>query len=283
MLLAAVPILMTGCKKEAANGTSNVQFKLTDAPGQYDALNIDIKGIQAHSQTSGWVTLNSSLGVVNVMNYVNGNSTLIAQGDFQAGAIDQVKLILGADNSVVVNGATYTLQNSAALQSGLTVNMNNQIQAGGNYIWTIDFDAAQSVTAAGSGNFQLTPVIRLIVDSLSSSGGGTISGGINTGGSGSSGGINIGGSGSVVIGGSTTGSIAGSISPAGLASVCITGSNGSGTCTMTDISGHFMLQAVGAGTYSVTITPVVPTVSAHTISNVNVSAGATTNLGVVAM
>jgi hypothetical protein len=310
VLLAAMPLLtIVGCKKDAKNA-SNVQFKLTDAPANFDALNIDVQGVMVHTQGGGWVTLQSSLGVINILNYVNGNSTLIAQGSFQAGTIDQVKLLLGANNNIVVNGVTHSFQTGGALQSA--INLNSQLQAGGSYVWTIDFDAAQSVTTTGTGTFQLTPVLRLIVDSASAmangsgginvggSGSGTATGGINAGGTGTgsaTGGINVGGSGSggvnaggstggsgtVVVGGSASGSLSGSISPAGIASVCITGPNGNSVCTMTDLSGNFSIQAVGSGSYSVTITPTLPLLSAQTVTNVSVSAGHNTSLGVITL
>jgi hypothetical protein len=70
----------------------------------------------------------------------------------------------------------------------------------------------------------------------------------------------------------------------GIASVCLTGSNGSTFCTMTNLSGQFSMQAVTAGTYTVTITPTISLLgSVHTLSNVNIAAGQTTNLGIVAM
>jgi len=289
LLLAAMPIIfLAGCKKDMKSASaSTMRFNITDAPANFDALNIDVQAIKVHT-TSGWVTLNSSLGVINILSYVNGSSTLAAQGEVTAGSVDQVQLILGSNNSVVVNGTTYPLLASGSLQTALTTNLSGQLQAGGTYVWTIDFDAAQSVTANGAGNFQLNPVIRLIVDSasLNATASGNGSGSINIGGSGS-GSINVGGStsggGSVVISGNATGSITGSISPAGIASVCVTGPNGGSICTMTDLSGHFTLQAVSAGNYSLTITPVISIFGAHTIANVNVTGDATTNVGVVSM
>ena len=291
LLLAAMPMLMISCKKESKNAASNVQFKLTDAPANFDALNIDVTGIMVHTQTGGWVTLHSSLGVINILSYVNGNSTLIAEGSFE-GTIDQVQLMLGSNNSVVVNGVSHALSNSSSLQTALNLNLNGQLQGGGTYTWTIDFDAAQSVVTSGTGTFQLSPVIRLIVDPASISanasgvtGGvsGSGAGGINIGGSGSGSGSVTGG-GTVVVGGSTTGSITGSLSPAGIASVCVTGSNGQSICTITDLSGHFTVQAISSGTYSVTITPALSLLGGvHTISNVSVAAGQTTNVGAVVL
>jgi len=283
MTLAVVPLMIAGCKKEMKSQASNVQFKLMDAPAQFDALNIDIQGVMAHTQAGGWVTLQSQLGVTNILNYANGNTTVIAEGSFPAGNMDQVKLVLGSNNTVVVNGTTYSLS-AAAVQSGLTVNLNSQLQAGGNYSWTFDFDAAQSVTAMGSGSFQLNPLIRLIVDSISTmataSGSSTGTGGITIGGGGGSGSAS--GSGSVVISG-LTGNITGNIGSIGLASVCATGSNGTSVCTMTSVTGNFSLQAITAGSYTLTITPMVSLTAPHSIPNVTVNAGQTTNLGAVVM
>jgi len=285
MILAVVPLLITGCKKEMKSQASNVQFKMTDAPAQFDALNIDVQGIMAHTQAGGWVTLQSQLGVTNILNYANGNTAVIAEGSFPAGIMDQIKLVLGSNNSVVVNGTTYQLS-ASVIQSGLTVNLNNQLQAGGNYVWTIDFDAAQSVTANGSGGFQLNPVIRLIVDSISASS--FISGGVtgSVGATGSGGGsINIGGSGGATGTGTVTvtgltGNITGSIGSIGLASVCATGPNGNTVCTMTSAIGNFSLQAISAGSYTLTITPMVSLTGPHSL-NVTVNAGQTTSLGII--
>ena len=295
VLLVVVPMMMIGCKKEGKSGTtSNVKFNLTDAPANFDSLFIDVQSLQVHTVASGWVTLTSSLGIINILSYVNGNSTLAAQGDISAGAIDQIRLVLGSNNSMVVSGHSYSLAaaSSAALQSALTINVSGMLNPGSNYVFTLDFDAAQSVTSTGSGNFQLTPVIRLIVDQTTTASTSLTLGGVNAGGTDSNS-INLStgitvhgsgtGSGSVSISGSGTGNIAGSLGIAGLVSVCITGTNGSTFCTMTSVTGLFSMQALSAGTYTVTIAPISIVGSVHVISNVVVTAGQTTNLGIVAM
>ena len=294
MLLTFASLMMVGCKKEGKSGTtSNVKFNMTDAPANFDSLNIDVQSIQVHTTAGGWVTMASSLGTINILSYVNGSTALVAQGDISAGGIDQIRLVLGSNNSVVVGGHSYNLSasSSAALQSGLTINVSGMLNPGSNYVFTIDFDAAQSVTAMGSANFQLTPVLRLIVDQTTTASTSLTLGGSNTGTTDSnsinlSSGISVKtsgtGSGSVTISGSGTGNISGSLGIAGLASVCVTGSNGSTFCTMTSLTGTFSMQVLTAGTYSVTITPTIPQLGGvHVISNVVVTAGQTTNLGIV--
>lgn len=302
-LLVAVTItLLSSCNKQAKEQTARVKFNITDAPAQFDALNIDISSIQVHTEANGWVTLQSSLGVINILEYVNGETAVIAEGEIAAGNIDRIRLVLGSSNSVVANGVTTMLENTSELQSRLNIALNTNLQANGNYEWTIDFDAVQSVVATASGQFEFTPTIRLVVNPIqistttSGTGSGSTTGGINTSGSGSVSGSTSGsitviesgsgtssGGGSVVVDGMGTGNISGSISSAiGLASVCVTGSDGACVCTMTDATGRFAIQAISSGTCSIKIDPVLPLLSTHTISNINVTAGQTTNIGLIA-
>ncbi|HRG90840.1 MAG TPA: DUF4382 domain-containing protein, partial [Chitinophagales bacterium] len=245
----AATLLAASCNKKASDQTSKVAFKITDAPAQFDALYIDVQGVEVHTQGGAWVTYSSTLGVINILDYVNGNATVIAEGEISADAtIDQIRLMLGSQNSVVVNGASYSLNNSAALQQQLTIYTSNQLQAGGSYEWTIDFDAAQSVVATGNGQFTLSPTLRLIVDpvtftgTIAANGTGTVNIGGGTGGGTGSGSA----SGTITVTG-LTGNITGGIGTTmGLASVCI--SNGTNTfCTMTSASGQFNFQAVATG------------------------------------
>jgi hypothetical protein len=271
MISVAVPMMvLVGCKKKEAE-SSAVRFMLTDAPGEYDAVNVDIQAIEVHSETEGWVTFSSNLGVVNLLDYMNGQTTLITEGEIKAGKITQARLVLGSNNSVVVNGVTYQLSTPSAMQAGLHVNLNNQLQAGEDYSFTIDFDAAQSIVATGSGSFTLKPTLRLIAAGstfINGSGGGSVV---------------IDGSGTVV-NSDVTGTISGSVSTTtGLAIVYAEDAEGHVTSTMTGLTGNFMLQAMQSGSYTVTIDPILPIINSKVMSNVNVSAGQTTTLGLVTL
>lgn len=303
MIVAALSVVsvatLVGCKKDGTNSQgTNVKMMLTDAPGDFDAVYIDVEAIRVHTDAQGWVTYNSNLGVINILDYTNGESTLLANVNLEANAhVNQIRLILGSDNSVVVDGQTFALSTPSAQQSGLKINLDHTFSGGGDFTWTLDFDAAQSVVAQGNGGYQLKPVVRLIVDNetaiaLNNNGGGSGSVDIDLDNDGIID-IDADEETAVIINGSVTGNISGSINNiGGLAVVTATQISGSGSgsgggmatvSTVTALSGNFNLSAMSAGTYTITIDPLIPLLQTRTMESVTVTGGQTTNLGLVAL
>jgi hypothetical protein len=249
--LAIVSMMMAaGCKKDKVE-EATVNFRLTDAPANYDALFIDVQGIEVQTSTNGWVTLNSSLGVVDLLTLVNGKDTLIAGGQF-SGRVSQVRLILGSNNSIVVNGTSYPLDVPSGEQSGLKINLQQDLQAGEVYEWTIDFDAAKSIVQTGAGDYKLKPVLRAFATDIMT--------------------------GNTVV----TGNIYGTVSPIAFASVCAISASNDTMCSMTSLTGGFMIQGLDPGTYTVVVTP-TGLLNAKVVSNVTVTASQSTNIGIVVL
>jgi hypothetical protein len=248
--LAVTSMMMAaGCKKDK-NDSATVNFRLTDAPANYDALFIDVQGIEVHTDVDGWVTVNSSLGVIDLLTLVNGKDTLIASGQF-SGKISQVRLILGSNNSIVVSGTSYPLDVPSGEQSGLKINLHQDLTAGATYEWTIDFDAAKSIVLTGSSNYKLKPVLRAFATNVTGSS-------------------------------ATTGNIYGTVAPVTLASVCAISASNDTACTMTSITGGFMIQGLNPGIYTVVVTPSLP-FNAQVVSNVAVVASQSTDIGVIGL
>jgi hypothetical protein len=246
MSLTILSMLMAaGCKKDDDKNPATVNFKLTDALANYDALYIDVQGVEVHTDVDGWVTVNSSLGVIDLLTLVNGKDTLIASGQF-TGKISQIRLILGSNNSIVENGTSHQLDVPSGETSGLKINLHQDLQAGAVYEWTIDFDAAKSIVVTGSNEYKLKPVLRAFADA------------------------------SVT----TDGSIYGSVSPIVLASVCAINSSNDTVCSMTSLTGGFAIQGLAPGNYTVVVEPPFP-LNAQVISNVSVTANQSTNIGLV--
>ncbi|HET8572309.1 MAG TPA: DUF4382 domain-containing protein [Edaphocola sp.] len=166
-LLPAVIIaslLISSCSKNDDDSTpaASVHFYLTDGPANYDEVNIDVRSVQVHTdRDNGWQTLALIRpGIYNLNALRNGTDTLLSRATLPAGDLSQIRLILGTDNSVVVNGQSYPLATPSAMQSGLKFNFHQTLAADGAYDIWIDFDAHKSVVKQGNSSYALKPVIR---------------------------------------------------------------------------------------------------------------------------
>ncbi len=163
---ASLLLFTQSCKKDSSNnnnntGTAKVAVHMTDAPGDFDAVNIDVQSIEIGTESGGWITLPLYRpGIYNLLNFRNGLDTLMTNADIPAGRITQMRMILGTQNSVTVKGVNYPLSTPSAQQSGLKFNLQADLVANGSYAFWIDFDAGKSVVEQGNGDYSLKPVIR---------------------------------------------------------------------------------------------------------------------------
>lgn len=155
-------VVFNACNKsEDTSGTANLKIMLTDDPATYDEVWVDIRSIEIHSDIGGWEAYDLlHPGVYNLLDFSNGLDTLIADLVLPAGRASQMRLILGDDNTVVVDGTPYDLATPSAQQSGLKFNIHQDLAPNGSYRIWIDFDAGRSVVNTGSGTYILKPVIR---------------------------------------------------------------------------------------------------------------------------
>jgi len=248
-LAAGAVLSLTSCKKDG-EGTARLQVRLTDAPGDYQAVHVDIKGIEINSGEgeTGWVALQSVRpGAYDLLKLTGGLDTLLATEELPAGRISQIRLILGENNTVKTGNQVYALKTPSAQQSGLKLKVNATLTEGITYTILLDFDAARSVVSAGnSGGFNLKPVIRSVAEAQS-------------------------------------GAIKGSVSPA-LAAPAVFAIAGTDTVSTAyaDAAGSFLLRGVKPGTYKVVIQP-KEGYQDHATKNVSVTLGNVTTLAPVAL
>jgi hypothetical protein len=250
MFFAVCAIIMTasmiGCESESKN--ARIQIWLTDAPGDYDEVNVEILGVEVHAdggdQNSGWQGLAIEDGVYDLLELTNGLDTLLGTIELPAGRISQVRLKLGNDNSIKVGDDVHDLVTPSGQQSGLKIQVHKVLQEGLTYKILLDFDVARSIVLQGNGTYSLKPVIRAITEAQD-------------------------------------GAIKGSVSPAEStpAIYAILGTDTIAT-TFSDESGKFLIRGLAAGSYTVGFAP-NSNYEPFAKENVSVSIGSVTDMGVV--
>jgi len=243
LLISIFALFITSCNKSKDKAHLTVQ--LTDAPGNFSAVNIDLASVEITGDKTGVVLLNAEPGIYNLLDLSNGASKLIASGDLDAGTVEQIRLILGTNSSVTVNSVEYPLATPSALQSGLKLQVNKVFAPGVSYSILLDFDASQSIVLQGNGQYQLKPVIRTIDTAIS-------------------------------------GAINGSVTPIGAIATVTATANGISYSTVTNSSGMFLIAGLPAGTYDITVTPILPLLPV-TVTSKTVTIGNSTNVGVIAL
>ena len=238
-------LMLSACSDDE---NARIQVLLTDAPGDYEEVNIDIQDVQINrteGTSSGWESIDiENKGVYNLLELTNGLDTLLGTLSLPSGRISQIRLVLGTNNSVKVAGTVKELTAPSAQQSGLKINLQQTLKDGVTYRILLDFDVARSIVARGNQMYSLKPVIRAIVEA-------------------------------------TTGGIRGDISPveANPAIYAINGTDTVGT-TFPDADGKFLLRGILGGTYKVSFVPKTGYLT-KTVENVVVTSGSVNNMGTV--
>lgn len=221
-LFTLLGLFLFSCSEDTKN--ARLEIRLTDAPGDYEEVNIEILEVKVHAEDgegeNGWKSLDVNSGVYNLLELTNGLDTLLGTVELPAGKISQVRLILGSENTIVDDGEVYDLKTPSAQQSGLKVKVNANLVEGITYTILLDFDVARSIVKTGAPDkYILKPVIRAIAEA-------------------------------------TTGAIKGTLSNpiAKPAVYAIVDADTVGT-TFANEEGQFMIKGLPAGTYTISFSP----------------------------
>lgn len=252
LILFSTVLLTPSCKKDA--GTSRLTVYLTDAPADYDEVNIEVVAIQVKASSDpgegGWQTMPMPVSPViyNVLEFANGMETLLSTFELPAGKVSQLRLILGDNNTIVVNGVAepLPLEVPSGEESGLKFNIHADLIAGIEYKLWIDFDVLRSIVDNGAGDYILKPVIRTFNEA-------------------------------------TSGAIKGVVSPAD-ANATVEAMNGVGVLSAIPdpVTGEFLIRGVPDGTWSVLIDGNNGYID-KTINNVIVTTGVVADIGSITL
>lgn len=158
-------MMAAACQKEEMGG-ARMQVNLTDAPAQnYQSVFIDLQKVMVHYEgTPGekWIELKANPGIYDLLTLRNNVNVVIAdEVKLPLGKISQIRLVLGSQNSVVVEGNKFGLVIPSSNQSGLKINVHQTIRRNDFVILTLDFDAQSSVNLNGNGEYEMKPVIKV--------------------------------------------------------------------------------------------------------------------------
>lgn len=186
LLFLTVSFTFTACNANSDPGTGTMKIFLTDAPANYEEVNIEIlqvlvnrdedaeqpddEGENSKSEDdngeeddeNGWYSIMDDSITVNLLDYRNGAVLDLGETELEAGRYNQIRLILGDNNTVVIDGETHNLTTPSAQQSGYKLNVQADVEENQVYDLVIDFDASQSITETGNGNYILQPVLRTV-------------------------------------------------------------------------------------------------------------------------
>ncbi|MFM1969887.1 MAG: hypothetical protein RL152_1264 [Bacteroidota bacterium] len=277
-LLVAFMLIFSGCTKNGidASAGGKVAVYLTDGPGEFDAVFIDIQKVEVKIDTSSahkdnddrckddddrddhqkrkddygeWVDIKFTPAVIDVLSLRNGVETKLGEANILTGTVRKIRITLGTQNSVVKNGVTSTLELRNETNNFLYVklydkhrerNANNSNVS----VW-VDFDVANSIYEK-DGKFYLKPVLRPFNNK-------------------------------------NFGEVEGKVLPLeAKAVVRITNGTGFNGVALPNREGKFKLRGLESGTYTVTVEGLAPYLD-KVISNVVVTKGKETELGVITL
>jgi len=158
LFIAFAAIIFNSCKREGT-GTSTLTVHLTDTPAAYEAVHVEVIGLEVHTNTEGWMTVPVTDTIYDLLQLQDSANALLGSLVIPAGTLSQVRLILGDQNTVTINSVVYPLSLSSQDESGLKLNVHEELTANEVYTVILDFDASQSVIANGNGTYKLKPVI----------------------------------------------------------------------------------------------------------------------------
>lgn len=160
--------IITACSKveDEKQVHARIQIYLTDAPGDYEEVNIDVVSVRVIINDS-MINLPTNAGIYNILDFVNGKDTLLVEDEIPSGYLSQIRLVLGEDNTVKRDGQLYDMKTPSAQQSGLKLNVHEDIHPGLSYAYVLDFEADKSIVTTGNGRHQLKPVIRVFTKAVS--------------------------------------------------------------------------------------------------------------------
>lgn len=207
LLMGILSVVIYACSKNESaapekvpEGKQKVSLMLTDDPGLFDKVNIDIRKVEVLVDTCAttgrgddddddddwddrdrcgwwedwrdrwhdkecytWDSLGIRPGVYDMLQLRNGVDTSLANGYVPKGRILSIRITLGPDNSLVKDGVTYPLRSvNGQVKIVVRVRHNEWDEISpDNLQLYLDFDVQRSIIKVRDGKFILKPFIHV--------------------------------------------------------------------------------------------------------------------------
>jgi hypothetical protein len=169
-----IPSILLGCVTllsycgDAPDNRALVNFLLIDAPGDFDQVWIEIRGVEILPQgtrgaeNANWIFFpyTPANKMVNVSEQVGENRLLLGRKEIHAGAISKIRLLIGDEYYLLKNGARIPLNPVAGIEDYLEMDVAFNVPVGLAFDIYIDFNLASSIINDGQGGFNLKPALR---------------------------------------------------------------------------------------------------------------------------
>jgi hypothetical protein len=165
VIILMFSMLITSCKKE--NDTGSLSVRMTDFPADYQQVNVEILKVRVHLSGPGgsgqWIDLPTKKGVYDLLTLQNGiDTTIVNTIELPAGKISQMRLLLGSNNSIMVNDTLYNMTVPSGNETGIKLVGNIIVPANSTVNVLLDFVANESVVESGNGSYHLKPVLKVL-------------------------------------------------------------------------------------------------------------------------
>ncbi len=193
-MVITLSIFFTACQKNYS-GSDNLSkprqlaVYLTDDPCNFDSVFVDIKFVEVKIDTSKehmnddhhgdndddrdddnqhndsfgrWDTLKINSGVYNILKLRNGIDTLLGTANIPTGSIRKIRITLGTNNRLVVNGVSKPLNLLAGTNNYVYIKIHNEDEDDDNNMHTslwLDFNVCESIKLI-NGQYYLKPVLK---------------------------------------------------------------------------------------------------------------------------
>jgi hypothetical protein len=149
---------------------------LSSGDSTINSINLTVKEITLFSIEGVKTTVPVNNSIFNILETANGQPFVLSSTFLPIGRYREMRLVLGANNTIVVNSVSFPLKTPSAQQSGLKIKGFFEISESSLLALSLAFDPRKSIHWTNGQGYLLKPVIQIVSSSLLPGGPYTVTG-----------------------------------------------------------------------------------------------------------